>query len=126
MKFLVVTIVDILPNQQLNKHKQWTFFLSCCHYWMTKILPKNRNSWSMEEQYHHFCSIRYQSGWLTHSILERMTGNLLITHIPISQWYPTIQTIGWIPWNVHNWPSFHVLSVILGNLTINKIFKFRL
>ena len=36
---------------------------------MIMILPRNRNSWSMEEQYHHFCSIRYQSGgWLTHSI----------------------------------------------------------
>ena len=63
------------------------------------ILPKNQNSWSMEEQYHHFCSIRYQSGWLTHSILEIIAGNLLITWIPISQWYPTIKTIGWIPWN---------------------------
>lgn len=66
---------------------------------MTKILPKNRNSWSMEEQYHHFCSIRYQSGWLTHSILEMIAGNPLITRIPISQWYSTIKTIGWIPWN---------------------------
>ena len=66
---------------------------------MIIILLKNRNSWSMEEQYHHFCSIRYQSGWLTHSILEIIAGNLLITRIPISQWYPTIKTIGWIPWN---------------------------
>lgn len=67
---------------------------------MIIILLKNRNSWSMEEQYHHFCSIKYQSGWLTHSILERIAGNLLITRIqPISQSYPTIKTIGWIPWN---------------------------
>ena len=77
---------------------------------MTKILPKNRNSWSMEEQYHHFCSIRYQSGWLTHSVLEIIAGNLLITPIPISQWYPAIKTIGWIPRNhfieVHWYPLF--------------------
>ena len=68
---------------------------------MIMILPKNQNSWSTEEQYHRFCSIRlrYQSGWLTHSILEIIAVNLLITWIPISQWYPTITTIGWIPWN---------------------------
>ena len=40
---------------------------------------------SMEEQYYHFCSKRYQSGSLTHSILERIAGNPLITRIPISQ-----------------------------------------
>ncbi|KAL6496105.1 Protein Ycf2 [Orobanche hederae] len=32
-----------------------------------------------------FCSIRYQSGCLTHSILEIIAGNPLITRIPISQ-----------------------------------------
>jgi len=89
---------------------------------MTKILPKNRNSWSMEEQYHHFCSIRYQSGWLTHSILERIAGNLLITQIPISQWYPTIQTIGWIPWNhfieVH-WYTLFIKQIDFDSWIIN-------
>jgi len=68
-------------------------------YWLIMILPKNQNFLSIEEQYHRFCSIRYQSGWLTHSILEIIVGNFLITRIPLPQWYPTIKTIGWIPWN---------------------------
>jgi len=52
-------------------------------------LPKNKKS---EEQYRHCCSIRFQR--LTPSKLDLIARNLLI---PISQWYLTIKTIGWIP-----------------------------
>lgn len=62
---------------------------------MIMILARNWNTWSMEEQYRHVCSIRYQSGgWLIHSILEIITRNLLRMWISISQWYPMIKTFG--------------------------------